>query len=352
MTSAYTRPELMVAAAAREIRDGEVVFVGMRLPLLAYCLARSTHAPTAVGVFENGVVRDSPALAFLVTMSDGPNVTGAVWLDRMLFTATQYPTDYGFVPQTLAEDGDPLDVLVLLDEATFPGCHILARPVGDGVEVFTSSQAPHKVREVISEILGVDPGLVRVATPDIGGGFGVKAHAYPEEVALAAVALRTGRPVKWVEDRAENLAASTQARAQELRVRAGMTEDGDILRYFPLSTGVPIPPAGKCEPDETGCGTMWARPVVGPYNRLYLSQAASPGNGGSLIGVDASSGTRRPWHVGLHRVGSEFWRTIVSQHGMIFALAVEPEASGGSSATVLAIDPGTEVHYAVTLVEP
>jgi inorganic pyrophosphatase len=55
--------------------------------------------------------------------------TGAIWLDRMLFTATQYPTDYGFVPDTLAEDGDPLDVLVLLDEPTFPGCHIHARPV-------------------------------------------------------------------------------------------------------------------------------------------------------------------------------------------------------------------------------
>ena len=56
--------------------------------------------------------------------------SGAIWLDRMLFTATQYPADYGFVPETLAEDGDPLDVLVLLDEPTFPGCHIRARPVG------------------------------------------------------------------------------------------------------------------------------------------------------------------------------------------------------------------------------
>ena len=56
--------------------------------------------------------------------------TGAVWLDRMLFTATQYPADYGFVPHTLAADGDPLDVLVLLDEPTFPGCHIHVRPVG------------------------------------------------------------------------------------------------------------------------------------------------------------------------------------------------------------------------------
>jgi glutaconate CoA-transferase subunit B len=79
----YTAGEVMVAAAAREIRDGEVVFVGMRLPLLAFCLARSTHAPTAVGLFENGVVRDSPAAGFLVTMSDGPNVTGALWCTEM-----------------------------------------------------------------------------------------------------------------------------------------------------------------------------------------------------------------------------------------------------------------------------
>ena len=42
--------------------------------------------------------------------------TGLIWLDRMLFTATQYPTDYGFIPETLAGDGDPLDVLILLEE--------------------------------------------------------------------------------------------------------------------------------------------------------------------------------------------------------------------------------------------
>jgi inorganic pyrophosphatase len=56
--------------------------------------------------------------------------TGAIWLDRTLFTATQYPADYGFVPHTLGEDGDPLDVLVLLDEPTFPGCHVMVRPIG------------------------------------------------------------------------------------------------------------------------------------------------------------------------------------------------------------------------------
>ena len=55
--------------------------------------------------------------------------TGEVWLDRLLFTATRYPADYGFIPRTLAEDGDPLDVLVLGDEPTFPGVHMWVRPV-------------------------------------------------------------------------------------------------------------------------------------------------------------------------------------------------------------------------------
>lgn len=51
-------------------------------------------------------------------------------LDRMLFSSMHYPSDYGFIPETLAEDGDALDALVLLGEPTFPGCLIEARPVG------------------------------------------------------------------------------------------------------------------------------------------------------------------------------------------------------------------------------
>ena len=51
-------------------------------------------------------------------------------LDRRLFSATFYPADYGFIPDTLGEDGDPLDALVLLDDPTFPGCWVSARPVG------------------------------------------------------------------------------------------------------------------------------------------------------------------------------------------------------------------------------
>jgi glutaconate CoA-transferase subunit B len=78
MKDGYTRRELMVVAAAREIRDREVVFVGMRLPLLGFALAKATHAPEAIGLFENGVIRDRPAEAFIYTMGDPPNIAGAV----------------------------------------------------------------------------------------------------------------------------------------------------------------------------------------------------------------------------------------------------------------------------------
>jgi inorganic pyrophosphatase len=55
---------------------------------------------------------------------------GRIRLDRTLFTSTHYPTDYGFISGTLAEDGEPLDAMVLLEEPTFPGCQIRVRPVG------------------------------------------------------------------------------------------------------------------------------------------------------------------------------------------------------------------------------
>jgi glutaconate CoA-transferase subunit B len=77
MRDEYSARELMVAAAARHIRDGDVVFVGMRLPLLAFAVAKATHAPNAVGLFENGLIREEPPHDFVLTMGDGANQLGA-----------------------------------------------------------------------------------------------------------------------------------------------------------------------------------------------------------------------------------------------------------------------------------
>lgn len=84
MASEYTPRELMVAAAAREIHDGDTAFVGMRLPLIAFQVAVSTHAPEAIAVFESGVIRDTPADGFLHTMCDLPNLHQAVATTGML----------------------------------------------------------------------------------------------------------------------------------------------------------------------------------------------------------------------------------------------------------------------------
>ena len=97
---ANTSQELMVAAAAREIRDGELVFVGMRLPILAYGVARSTHAPRALALFELGLLRDRPPAGFLGTMGDPPNVAGALWATRMsnvMALMAQGEVDLGFI---------------------------------------------------------------------------------------------------------------------------------------------------------------------------------------------------------------------------------------------------------------
>lgn len=96
----YTPREMMIVAAAREIRDGDVVFVGMRLPLAAFVVAKQTHAPNAIGYFECGLIRETPPASLLYTMSDPANVVGAAWagglVDLMGLLATGH-VDVGFL---------------------------------------------------------------------------------------------------------------------------------------------------------------------------------------------------------------------------------------------------------------
>lgn len=73
--------------------------------------------------------------------------TGRLMLDRVLYSSVHYPADYGFIPETLAEDGDPLDVLVLVQEPTFPGCLIPARVVG-GLDMHDEKGSDFKILAV------------------------------------------------------------------------------------------------------------------------------------------------------------------------------------------------------------
>ncbi len=109
------------------------------------------------------------------------------------------------------------------------GVVAVPEPVEDRLTVWSSTQMPHAARRLLCDILGLDENRIRVATPDIGGAFGPKLVFYPEEVAVAAAARATGRPVKWVEDRREHFVATAQERDQYWDVELATDADGRIL---------------------------------------------------------------------------------------------------------------------------
>ena len=128
------------------------------------------------------------------------------------------------------------------------GRGIAVEPDGGRLRVWASTQTPHLLRTALARSLGIAEEAVRVVVPDVGGGFGPKMHAYPEDVVAAAVARALGRPVMWVEDRRENLLAMAQAREQVvdaelaadgdgriLGVRASIASDAGAYSIFPLT---------------------------------------------------------------------------------------------------------------------
>jgi carbon-monoxide dehydrogenase large subunit len=97
------------------------------------------------------------------------------------------------------------------------------------LELRSSTQIPHQVRAAVARCLALPESRVRVVAPDVGGGFGVKGHVFPEEVLVGALARQLGAPVKWVEGRRENLLASIHARDEVVEATLAATRDGRIL---------------------------------------------------------------------------------------------------------------------------
>jgi aerobic carbon-monoxide dehydrogenase large subunit len=102
-------------------------------------------------------------------------------------------------------------------------------PVSDVLTVWSSTQTPHIGRRMLADILEREIESIRMIAPDVGGGFGPKAIFYPEEAVISAVALKVGRPVKWIEDRHENFLCATQERDQYWTMTIAVDADGKIL---------------------------------------------------------------------------------------------------------------------------
>src|SRR5207247_8232040 len=115
-------------------------------------------------------------------------------------------------------------------------------PVDGVLTVWASSQTPHLLRSGLAEALGIPDSRLRVLCPSVGGGFGPKMHLYPEDVVVAELARRLDRPVRWLEDRRENLLASAQARDHVNHIEVGARRDGTIVAVKATPSRDPGPP--------------------------------------------------------------------------------------------------------------
>src|SRR5580692_499354 len=132
--------------------------------------------------------------------------------------------------------------------------------------VYSATQSVHVTRNGVAARLGIAPDTVHVLAGDIGGSFGLKIGASREELAVAAASRHLGRPVKWVEDRGENLTASGQAREESFDVRAAVSNDGDLLGLdvkMVIDTGA-YPGMGTMFPD------IMQAMIPGPYKLAAL----------------------------------------------------------------------------------
>jgi hypothetical protein len=128
---------------------------------------------------------------------------------------------------------------------------------------------------------------------------------------------------------------------------------GQVVGGWPYHTDVGLGRKGACTGLDQGCGVWQANHAVGPDGTLYVAQAAPHDRtGGSIVAI-APDGTVRPgWPVYLTKAGAAFWSVVVGADGTAYALAIEPEGRGRSSATILGIDPDSTVLSRTTVVEP
>ncbi len=106
---------------------------------------------------------------------------------------------------------------------------VVAEPTADGLTLWTSTQVPFNVRAQVAEALGLPESAVRVISADVGGAFGAKLMAYPEQSVIAAIARQLSRPVRWFEYRGENMTAMTHGRGLVQEVALGATRDGMLV---------------------------------------------------------------------------------------------------------------------------
>jgi carbon-monoxide dehydrogenase large subunit len=220
-------------------------FVPTQMPLLAGDQVRFAGEPVAVVLADDAYQAEDAAELVEVDWAQLPAVTGLA-AARDAAARQVHPGLAGncLVDLLMFDDerlGEIFAGASLVVDGEFTSARLAALPLEgraclaewddrDGQLVLhVSTQIPHQVRSAVAQALQLPERAVRVIAPDVGGGFGLKCVVGREEVAVAAAALRMRRPVRWIEDRQENLAASFHGHEQRYRVRAAFDAGGRFL---------------------------------------------------------------------------------------------------------------------------
>lgn len=239
----------------------ELVYVGEAIAIiLADSRARAEDAAGVIGLdIEDLPVVSDPRAALV---PDAPKAA----LDRADNRYTAFTLEYGAVDDAFAKAPHKVSLSLIQHRGgahPMEGRGALARPdvAGEGLTLYSSTQQSHEVRGFLVDMLGLDETRLRVIAPDVGGGFGAKYLTYPEEVAVAAAALKLGRAVKWVEDRREHFLSAIQERDQYWEVEAACDADGRLLGV----RGRMEHDAGAYVPQGVNLAYNAATAMPGPY---------------------------------------------------------------------------------------
>ena len=216
------------------LAGGEVCSVGQPVAaVLAETLAEAQDAAEAVFPEIEDLALEAPREVARQSWQSGDVAAAFAKADRVVSVRLQHPR---LAPSPM----EPRAIAVAYDAAT------------DGVTVWQSSQTPHRTRNALSDILGVERARIRVIAPHVGGAFGMKASLYPEEVFAVWAALHHRRDVKWSSTRSEDFLAATHGRGVTSSGELALDAAGTFLALRAEAVG----PVGHWLP-ESGLVTSW-----------------------------------------------------------------------------------------------
>ncbi|HYR33040.1 MAG TPA: xanthine dehydrogenase family protein molybdopterin-binding subunit [Burkholderiales bacterium] len=212
-------------------------------PVLARAIVRYVGEPVAVVVADDARLLAEAVEAVEVDYQPLPAVasTDAALRPGAARVHEQWPDNVAYVGRVAIGDVDAaMGKAHLVVEESLRHPRLAAMPIetrgalayaddGGRLTVVSTTQHPYHLREVLAHILGLAEEEVRVVTPDVGGSFGAKGQIHGEDILVAALARRLGRPVKWIETRSEHFIATCHDREQHHEVRAGFAADGTLV---------------------------------------------------------------------------------------------------------------------------